>query len=188
VTIRVPDPAWHRQFLNATDTLGEAHMPTKELYDPLEAGPSDIGQKALIMAIEIVRERIARLPRSDKEDLFELVVALLSDDPEEAESAACTMHEILKKPGSSRVRPMDVPSDPNEHREGLTKWIAFISRRISEERTKAGLTQEELAQSAGLPQSHISRLETGKHSPSHATIEKIAAALGRPVSEFDPSA
>jgi transcriptional regulator with XRE-family HTH domain len=76
---------------------------------------------------------------------------------------------------------MEVTSDPSEHGEGLTKSIAFVSRRISEERTKAGLTQEELARRAGLPQSHISRLETGKRSPSHVTIEKIAAAFGRPV-------
>jgi hypothetical protein len=41
---------------------------------------------------------------------------------------------------------------------------------------------------SGLPQSHISRLERARHRPSRATVEKIARALGRLVSDFDPSA
>ena len=50
------------------------------------------------------------------------------------------------------------------------------------------VTQEQLAAKAGLPQSHISRLEGAKHSPSRATLEKIAAALEVPLSCLDPSA
>jgi transcriptional regulator with XRE-family HTH domain len=52
---------------------------------------------------------------------------------------------------------------------------------------RAQLTQEQLAAKSGLPQSHISRIENAKHSPSLATLQKIAAALGVPVERFDLS-
>ena len=161
-------------------------MQTKELHGPSESQASNVGHEALTMAIGIVMERVQRLPQSDRDDLFELVKTLPTAAPEEFESCVLTMREILEQ-SPPRVRRMEAPSDPEEHGEGLTKWITFVSRRITEERHDAGLTQEALAEKAGLPQSHISRLETGKHSPSRATIEKIAAALGKPVSAFDPS-
>lgn len=59
---------------------------------------------------------------------------------------------------------------------------------IREAREAAGLTQAELSQQSGLPQSHISRLEQGKHSPTARTLEKIATALKLHHSHFDPSA
>jgi transcriptional regulator with XRE-family HTH domain len=82
---------------------------------------------------------------------------------------------------------MERPLESKRFPAGLNSWIAFVSRRITDERQAAGLTQAQLAEKSGLPQSHISRLESGKHSPSRATIEKIAAALGKPLSAFDPS-
>jgi len=69
----------------------------------------------------------------------------------------------------------------------LQKWIDYVSDKIRAYRKTAGLTQEELAEKSGLPQSHISRLESGKHSPSRLTLEKLGAALGVSVREFDPS-
>jgi DNA-binding XRE family transcriptional regulator len=166
--------------------MREESMPTKELRRPLEPEAPDLRHEALTMALEILRERIGRLPQSDKDDLFELVKTLSWDDPEELESSVVTMREILEQ-RPTRVRRMEFPSDPNEHSGALSKWIKLVSRRISKERENAGLTQDELAKRTGLPQSHISRLETGKHSPSRATIEKIAAALGKSLSDFDPS-
>jgi transcriptional regulator with XRE-family HTH domain len=60
--------------------------------------------------------------------------------------------------------------------------------RIKDLRVNAHLTQEELAELSGLPQSHISRLESGKHSPSRITLEKLAQALNVGVEAFDLSA
>jgi len=50
------------------------------------------------------------------------------------------------------------------------------------------MTQQQLAEKAGLPQSHISRLEAGMHSPSHKTLEKIAAAMEIAMGDLDPAA
>ncbi len=139
------------------------------------------------MAVAIVLDRVQRLNQNDRDDLFELVKVLPTADPEEFESCVVTMREILEQ-APSGSRKMDCPSEPNSPKSGLLAWISFISKRIAKERQAAGLTQAQLAQKAGLLQSHISRLETGKHSPSHATISKIAKALGKPASMFDPSA
>ena len=48
---------------------------------------------------------------------------------------------------------------------------------ISDIRHKRNMTQAELAQKAGLVQSTITQIETGKKKPSMATIGKIAQAL-----------
>ena len=161
-------------------------MPTKELRGRTESPDSSLGHEALTMALSIVIERIQRLPQSDQDDLFDLVRILPNADPEEVENCLLTIREILEQ-NPSRVHGMDAPSDAKQFPSGLKKWISFVSRRIASERRAAGLTQAQLAQKAGLPQSHVSRLESGKHSPSRATIEKIARALRKPVSAFDPS-
>ena len=45
-------------------------------------------------------------------------------------------------------------------------------------RIKKGLTQCELASSAGIKQPNLSRLESGLTNPTIATLEKIALVLG----------
>ena len=75
-------------------------------------------------------------------------------------------------------RPIQVKKmalDDGQTSTGLQKWIDYVSGRIRDARRESGLTQEELAERSGLPLSHISRLESGKHSPSRHTIEKLAA-------------
>lgn len=46
------------------------------------------------------------------------------------------------------------------------------------ERLKQSLTQQELAEKAGVRWVTISRIERGKNTPYSSTIKKIAAALG----------
>lgn len=54
-----------------------------------------------------------------------------------------------------------------------------LVRELLAARTKAGLTQEEVANSMGTTKSAVSRLETvSKHSPSMATLKKYAQAVG----------
>jgi transcriptional regulator with XRE-family HTH domain len=54
-----------------------------------------------------------------------------------------------------------------------------IARKIIAARTAAGLTQAELAKRAGIRQETICRLESGKHSPTVRTVDKIDRALNR---------
>ena len=53
-----------------------------------------------------------------------------------------------------------------------------LVRELLAARSRAGLTQEEVAQSMGTTKSAVSRLEAGgKHSPSVATLKKYAKAV-----------
>lgn len=54
-----------------------------------------------------------------------------------------------------------------------------IAEMIIRARYENSLTQKELADRAGLGQASLSRIETGKVSPDIATLQKIAAALGK---------
>ena len=161
-------------------------MATKELQKTrLPRG--GLGYEALTMAVGIMVERIQSLPKEDRDDLYELMKEIpKAETPDDVNSIAVSMREILDQ-SPIRLRALD-QTTPFRPGSGLQKWIEFVSGRIRELRTKAGLTQVRLAAKAGLPQSHISRLENAEHSPSRLTLEKIARALGMPVSAFDPSA
>lgn len=56
---------------------------------------------------------------------------------------------------------------------------------IADERVKRGLSQNQLAKLAGIPQSVLSDIEGGKtKAPRIDTLQAIAAALGVTVSEL----
>lgn len=60
---------------------------------------------------------------------------------------------------------------------------AFIlAERLREERLKAGLTQEQLAEKIGTKKSYISRIENGKADVQLSTLFKIFQGLGKRVS------
>jgi DNA-binding XRE family transcriptional regulator len=143
----------------------------------------DTEQAALTMAVAVLVERIRSLPKEDKEDLFELSKVLFNaDNEEDTQCAARAFQEILDQK-SARVVPLAVDEEP----VNVEGWLSWVSSRIKVAREEAGLTQDALEQATGLPQSHISRLENGVHSPSSATLEKIAKATGKPMTYFDPS-
>jgi DNA-binding XRE family transcriptional regulator len=137
------------------------------------------------IAMAVLVERMRSLPKEDRNDLLELSKALFAAETDDDErSAAAAMLEILEQP-RSKVVVMDLPEASGDDLGGWTGWISL---RIRDAREKVGLTQTQLAERAGLPQSHISRLERGEHSPTAKTLEKIALALDIPASCFDPSA
>ena len=53
-----------------------------------------------------------------------------------------------------------------------------LARALIEARTKAGLTQAQLAERMRTTQSVIARLESGRVRPSTATLERLARATG----------
>jgi transcriptional regulator with XRE-family HTH domain len=63
---------------------------------------------------------------------------------------------------------------------------AKFGQNIRKARTKAGLTQEQLAERAGLHANFYARVERGEENPSYETIEKIVKALKVKSSEVMP--
>ena len=55
---------------------------------------------------------------------------------------------------------------------------------LRETRTEKGLSQEALADRAGLHRTYISQIERGLKSPSLKSLEQIANALGLPLSSL----
>lgn len=53
-----------------------------------------------------------------------------------------------------------------------------VLRGLFEARRKTGLTQSEVANRMGVPQSAVVRLESGIHSPTLTTLTRYAAAIG----------
>lgn len=63
--------------------------------------------------------------------------------------------------------------------DALAEEFAFLDE-VLKARTASGLTQAQVAERVGTTQSAIARLESGtaKHSPSIATLQRYARALG----------
>jgi transcriptional regulator with XRE-family HTH domain len=60
----------------------------------------------------------------------------------------------------------------------LNEALASIAESLREERSRAGLTLEQLAQRADLSTAHLSRLESGERQPSVAALIALSRALG----------
>lgn len=77
----------------------------------------------------------------------------------------------------------ELPALPPRNRSGRRPAAAFvlasIARDIVAERRAAGLTQQELAKRARIRQETLSRIESGKHTPTLKTLRKIDRALGK---------
>ena len=61
-----------------------------------------------------------------------------------------------------------------------------IGNRIVALRKKAGLTQEQLADRAGLQRTHVGRIEAGRYAVTLEVVQAIAQALGMTVDIIDP--
>lgn len=91
------------------------------------------------------------------------------------------MNDEIRKYGSS------VGDDANEFINSiLTKEereeVAFEAQLMAEltkARKEKHLTQKELGELCGLPQSAIARMEKGENSPSISTVTKVLTVLGK---------
>jgi XRE family aerobic/anaerobic benzoate catabolism transcriptional regulator len=59
-----------------------------------------------------------------------------------------------------------------------------LGKAIRQLREKRGMTQESLAQEAGITVGHMSMIERGHSNPTWATVKAIASALGIPMIEL----
>src|ERR1043165_5307231 len=98
-----------------------------------------------------------------------------------------TQYVMVERDEYERLKAMakaaDLPELPKPDAEGnvpaLEYCRASIARDLIRERLAARLSQRQLAKLAGVRFETICRIETGKNTPSIATIEKIERALKR---------
>jgi len=83
-----------------------------------------------------------------------------------------TFDEVFKEASKSEVF-------KQAYNEELTRLR--LAREVRLLRTKKHLTQESVAEKAGMPQSVIARIERGESSVSVDTLGRIAYALGKEV-------
>jgi transcriptional regulator with XRE-family HTH domain len=55
--------------------------------------------------------------------------------------------------------------------------IEKMAAKLKQLRERRGLSQEQLAEAAGISRTYLARLETAKHDPTLSVIEKLAKAL-----------
>ncbi len=60
----------------------------------------------------------------------------------------------------------------------------LVGKRVKELRNKLGVSQEELADLAGLDRTYITSVESGRRNISIVNIEKLAKALNITLAEF----
>jgi DNA-binding XRE family transcriptional regulator len=89
----------------------------------------------------------------------------------------------LRSFGGAASRDKGLPPYPPRNRAGRRPAAAYIlasiAREIVVDRKTAGLTQQELARRAGIRQETLSRIESGKRTPTMKTLKKIDRALGK---------
>jgi transcriptional regulator with XRE-family HTH domain len=62
-----------------------------------------------------------------------------------------------------------------------------FGKRLREVRTRKGISQEKLAELAGLHRTYVSSVERGERNVSLINIENLANALGVPMAELMPN-
>lgn len=158
---------------------------SNNVIDPRRDGKTELSRvnQFAVMAMGVLLARIEQLSDEDREDLFEALISIKEDPSHENYLAVeVTFEEILRQE-TVEVEPVKVESDSQS-----SPWSSFVATRVKELRKSVGLTQEQLAEMAGLHQAHVCRIERGEISPTRKTIEKLADAFQIDVSAFDPSA
>lgn len=70
------------------------------------------------------------------------------------------------------------PLDAKDNKKLKDEFTKHLSKRLKEIRVSKKMTQQELAEKAGLHLTYIGHLELGKYHPTTFVIWKIAKALG----------
>jgi ribosome-binding protein aMBF1 (putative translation factor) len=79
------------------------------------------------------------------------------------------------------AKAVELPPLPSPDQSGNYPAVEYarasLARKIIRDRVAAGLTQKELARRARIRVETLCRIETGKHTPSVPTIDKLDRAL-----------
>lgn len=94
-----------------------------------------------------------------------------------------TEYERLLHEAREAVPEDDLPALPKPDKDGNYPALEYarisLARDLIRRRKGLGLTQSELARTAGIRQETLSRIETGKHTPTVRIVEKIMHAIKR---------
>lgn len=152
------------------------------LFNALAAVPA--AEREFALAFSIVTDRLGRLSAADRGDVLTLFQAwYATDGPADREEIHRAIREIVANEPVTATR-LDTPPPLEGRRKA---WATHVGKEIRRHREAAGLTQTQLAERSGLPQSHISRLENAEHSATRMTLEKLAAALEVGIGQLDPT-
>lgn len=138
-------------------------------------------------AIAVLVERIASLDKEVKDDLAAVLMeAIKCTGKQELREVEQTLKELIF-PGltGTLIKGQAGDADGAVKLEG---WTKSVGEKIKQFREGKGWTQQDLAEKADMLQSHISKLETGQHSPSHKTLVALSKALGVEINQIDPAA
>lgn len=130
-------------------------------------------------------KRLHQLDQKDQTAVAELVQLLIvaEADDERAEIWEALWEIILPEAVFREIAEEAVQEDA---RARVDAYRQKVGEQIRQRRESLGMTQEELADRAGIPQSHVSRLECGRHAPTHLTMQRVAAALDTTSAQLDP--
>jgi transcriptional regulator with XRE-family HTH domain len=73
---------------------------------------------------------------------------------------------------------------PDEERRATMQAVVYIGHRLKDLRIQRALTQEELAEKAGLGKNTVNRMERNLTEPHMSTVRKLAKALSVDPSEL----
>lgn len=76
------------------------------------------------------------------------------------------------------------PADVSDNKKLRDEFSKHLSKRLKEIRVSKKMTQQELAEKAGLHLTYIGHLELGKYHPTVFVIWKIARVLGVTLDEL----
>lgn len=123
------------------------------------------------------------------ERMFELFSEC--EDEAEQDEIAEAIVEILSPDLLGISKPLGAPAKSveegvdQETAEAVTSYKSKIGQEVRKWRQAMSLTQTDLAQKAGIPQSHVSRIEKGVHLPTSKTIKRLAEALNVESNQLD---
>ena len=147
--------------------------------------PSAVLVEGLFAFVVKGAKRIVQLSKRELGTLKELAVTFAEAPEEERTEILETILEVLLP--EERIGGIsDGEEVSKEARDKVDGCRLFIGDKIRKSRQKLGWTQKQLAAEAGIPQSHVSRLERGMHAPTIITIERLAKALQVAPGQLDP--
>jgi ribosome-binding protein aMBF1 (putative translation factor) len=136
-------------------------------------------------ALEEIKKRFKKLPKQQRKDVVHLLDQLVSATGDDAREIEQALAEILAPADYEVIETLDTEVDS----ETVTRLRAYrerVGRSIRSRRQELEMTQAALAEKAGIPQSHVSRLECGKLTATYITIKKVAKALKIAANQLDP--